>query len=143
MYSFKQSLTWTEHINTFALKISRSIGIFLRLRTYLPSDILLLLYKSFILPYIHYALMASGYANSKIFILQKKNIPIITGSAYLAHTDPLFKRLNLLKIQDMFEIQQLKFYHNYVNKKLPFFSYFIVPVQQPSLQYEKSKFKNT
>ena len=51
-------LTWTEHINKVAFKISKSIGIFLRLSTYLQCDILLLLYKYFILPHINYALMA-------------------------------------------------------------------------------------
>ena len=35
----------------------------------------------------------------------------------------------------MFELQQLKFYHDYVNDQLP-----ALKVQQPLLQYEKQKY---
>ena len=59
-----------------------------------------------------------GYKNTIIFNLQKKSIRIITVSTSLAHTDPLCKKNNLLKLQDIFKLQQLKFYHNYVNNKL-------------------------
>ena len=38
---------------------------------------------------------------------------------YNAHTEPLFKTLNLLKINDIFTLSQLKFYHKFINNKLP------------------------
>ena len=44
-------------------------------------------------------------------------------SKFNAHSEPIFKSLNLLKVQDIFEICQMKFYHNYnyLNEKLPHF----------------------
>ena len=35
---------------------------------------------------------------------RKKALRLITNSKYIAHTNPLFRQLNLLKINDIFEI---------------------------------------
>ena len=50
-------------------------------------------------------------------------IRIITVSKYNAHTEPLFKALDLLRIQDMLDLSTLKFYYMYVHDNLP--AYFI------------------
>ena len=42
---------------------------------------------------------------NKLRILQKKAIRIITQSHYLAHTDPLFSKLKLLKLDDLYKHQ--------------------------------------
>ena len=54
--------------------------------------------------------------------LQKKSIRLITGSEYLAHSEPLFKELDLLKIEDLYKLKILKFYYNLSYGLLP--SYF-------------------
>ena len=51
-----------------------------------------------------------GYENEKNFKLQKKAIRLISLAKYNAHTEPLFKTLSLLKINDIFTSSQLKFY---------------------------------
>ncbi len=45
------------------------------------------------------------YSNYK-----QKMICILCISKYNAHTEPLFKSLNLLKVSDILQIQLLKFY---------------------------------
>ncbi len=40
-------------------------------------------------------------------------------SKYNAHTEPLFKKLKLLKLTDLLKLNELKFYYKYVNDKLP------------------------
>ena len=47
----------------------------------------------------------------KLFRLQKKAIRVIAKQKYNAHTDPLFKEYKLLKIEDIFKTQSLKFLH--------------------------------
>ena len=47
----------------------------------------------------------------------KKAVRTITYSNYIAHSEPLLKELNLLKVKDLFELKILKFlfkllYHN-------------------------------
>ena len=38
---------------------------------------------------------------------------------YRAHTEPLFKQLQFLEVKDIFDIQCMKFWHKFVNNKLP------------------------
>ncbi len=51
--------------------------------------------------------------------IQKKAIRIISISKYNAHSEPLFKQLNLLKIEDILRLNELKFYYKYENGLLP------------------------
>ena len=55
-------------------------------------------------------------------------IRIIIVSKYNAHTEPLFKGLDLLKIQDMLDLSTLKFCYRYIHDNLPayFYSFRIV-----------------
>ena len=48
---------------------------------------------------------------------------LIHCSRYLAHTDPLFKARRILKIEDMYILSHLKFYHRLVNYCLPDYFY--------------------
>ena len=58
---------------------------------------------------------------NRIFKLQKKVVRTFTNSKFNAHTEPLFKEHNLLKIVDLFKIAVLKFYFNYKHMTLPFY----------------------
>ena len=60
-----------------------------------------------------------GYNADRIFNLHKKYIRIIGLKKYNAHTEPLFKSFKLLKVADIFKLQQLKFYVNLINTKQP------------------------
>ena len=40
-------------------------------------------------------------------------------SSFNAHTEPLFKELQILKMEDLFSLSKYKFYYNYCQKKLP------------------------
>ena len=56
---------------------------------------------------------------NKLRILQKKTIRIITNSHYIAHTDPLFTKLKLLKLDDLYKHQLCIFMYKAANNKLP------------------------
>ena len=45
--------------------------------------------------------------------MQKRAVCIISLSKYNSHTNPLFKKLNLLKLKDIFELNVLKLYSKY------------------------------
>ena len=53
--------------------------------------------------------------------LQKRAACITTRSKYNSHTDPLFRKLNLLKAKDLFELNVLKLFYKYKKKSLPFY----------------------
>ena len=112
-------LTWKSHINKVSNKIARTIGILNRLKLFLPQSAKCMIYNSLILSHINYGILLWGYQCDRITKLQKKAVRKVTNSKYNAHTDPLFKSLNLLKVTDIAVLYQLKFYHKYINNELP------------------------
>ena len=59
--------------------------------------------------------MTWGFKCQIINQLQKRAIRIITLSNLNSHTDPLFKKLNLLKMNDMLALQELTFYYKCIH----------------------------
>ena len=124
-------MAWNKHINHISTKIARSIGILYRLRNVYPESVLITIYNTLILPHFHYCLSLWGSVvkeNHSLHLLQKKALRIITNSDYLAHTEPLCKRLRILKISDMFSVALWKFYYKLMNNKLPEYFSFMKPV---------------
>ena len=112
-------LNWNSHIEKISSKISRSLGILNKLKRILPIDPKLKIYNSIILSHINYGILTWGFKCSKLKTIQKKAVRIITCSKFNAHTDPLFKHMGLLKVEDIFMIAKIKFYFKYLNKVLP------------------------
>ena len=108
-----------NHIFYTSKKISKNIGLLSRLKYLIPKHCLKLIYFALVQSYISYGILLWGFEADKLFKLQKKAIRIITKSPYLAHTEPLFKKEKLLKIEDIFKISCLKFYYRLVNNMLP------------------------
>ena len=118
-----ENMSWNSHIQKISNKVSRALGIINRLKKFLPTYVLRLLYTSLILPHLQYAVLTWGHKVNRVTKLQKRAVRIITCSKYNAHTDPLFKSLNLLKLKDIFVISALRLYYKCENKLLPrFFS---------------------
>ena len=118
-----KNLTWKSHIKKVSLKISKAAGIMCRMKNILPQEILLTLYNSLVLPYLTYGLLCWRSQINHLVKLQKKAVRIIANGRYNAHTDPIFKRLFLLKLTDICNLQELKFCFKLVNSQLP--AYFL------------------
>jgi hypothetical protein len=84
---------------------------------------LVTLYFSLIHCHFNYAIeiwsCASTSIINKLYLLQKNAIRIISHAKYNAHTEPLFKKLNILKLPDLINVAKVKFMHNFVYNKLP------------------------
>ncbi len=89
------------------------------MKNYLPLHVKLALYNSLVLSHINYGILAWGLDSDRIFKLQQKSVRIISLSKYNAHTELIFKQLKLLKIRDIYILNELKFYHKYINNNLP------------------------
>ena len=114
-----ECLTWKSHIQKIAGKIARVIGTINRLKRFLPCEILKMIYSALIQPHLNYGILLWGLKAKRIIKLQKWALRAITCSKYNAHTDPLFKRLHILKVSDIYNLTALKFYHKYKKDKLP------------------------
>ena len=120
------NLKWNKHINHISIKVLnisiKVIGIMFCLRTILPSDVLQTLYNSVIMPHFHYCLLTWGSTiktGHKLHLLQRKALRLIDNSHYIAPTKPIFKKLHMVKIIDMFSIAVWKFYYKLMNDLLP------------------------
>ena len=74
-----------------------------------PSNIRLTIYNALIKPHINFCLKCWGFNQERIFKLQKKAMRIICSSGYLSHSEPLFIKCKVLKIDGMFTHQLLNF----------------------------------
>ena len=129
-----ECMAWNRHINKIACKLSCTIGTLKRVKRFLPSFILKMLYNSLVLPYMNYGILTWGKNITRIEKLQKTAVRIISSAKYNAHTEPLFKKLSLLKISDIYKISMLKFYYKYKNDKLP--AYFNGILESSSVTHE-------
>ena len=112
-------LKWHKHIDHISLKISKVIGIMYRIKSILQANILLTMYNALIMPHFNYCLLAWGSnikAGHKLHLLQKKALRIIDGSHYIAHTEPICKKLakKLQNLLTCFEFQHGNFITNYL-----------------------------
>jgi hypothetical protein len=125
-----EDLNWKHHITHIALKISQNIGVLNRVKSVLPSSVLLSLYYTMVQPYLMYCNIIWGGANLsnlKILVnLQKRAVRVITNSCFRAHSSPLFARLGLLKILDMYKLQILMFMYKSKHSMLPASCYDLV-----------------
>ena len=111
--TINKHLNWTKHMDTLSAKIAKTVGILNTLKHVLPTNILKMIYNSLILCHLNYGILLWGgglsimqminFTNSK-----KKAIRIITSSNFLAHSEPIFKQLHLLKSYDIYKCQLLK-----------------------------------
>ena len=118
-----KELKWKVHIQSITKKISKIMGVLCRLKHFLPEEILLTIYNTLVLPHLNYGILLWGQQSEKLVKLQKKLVRIITNSRYNSHTDPLFKKLKLLKVTDLCALHELKFCFKLENLLLP--SYFL------------------
>ena len=125
-----EHLSWKYHISQLSKKLSRTCGILLKIRKYLPTEILKCIYNSLFMPFLQYGIVVWGQTfNSYIepvFKLQKKAIRTISHQTPLSHTLPLFKGLQLLRVSDVFKFKLLTFVYESIKKLVPncFHEYF-------------------
>ena len=125
-----EHLSWKNHLNMVANKLSKLIGILHKLKYIYPQNALTTIYNSLFVPHINFGLLVWGTKVKHMDTLQKKVIRIITNSKYISHTEPLMKELKLLKVEDMFSLNILKFLHKLAHNNLP--TYF--EIYRPYLQ---------
>ena len=118
-----EKLSWSEHINHVRGKLSRSLGMLQHVKNKLNNETLVQLYYAFIYPYLTYCIDIWGHCSRQcfqsIFKIQKRAIRIISHSERLAHTEPLFQRLEILPLEKLYIVAIGKFMFKYHHKLLP------------------------
>ncbi len=94
-----------------------------KVKNILNEKHLLTLYYSLIYPYLDYGISLWGSSHTsylnKLLVIQKKAVRVIKKVNYNDHTSPLFKELNILKINDIHMLQVAKYMYNMKRGTLP------------------------
>ena len=94
-----------------------------RISKILPRDILRMLYFSLIYPYLIYCCIIWGSASAtalhKLEVLQNRAVRIINRSPFRATVSPIYKQLNLLKLNDITQLQIVLFMYKFKHALLP------------------------
>ena len=112
-------VSWKEHLKYITNKVSKLAGILVKLKRTLHTDVLLKLYYAYIHSYMVNAIVVWGSAARSyldpLFKLQKKCIKLISFVSYRTPSYPLFKKLNILPITELYNsrvaIFMFKIYH--------------------------------
>ena len=123
------TLTWKDHINNVIIKISKALGLLYKIRHYVNIKIMRMLYFSLVYPHLIYGIEVWGSADitflNRIFILQKRIVRMITFTDKrlqdysLLPSEPLFFKLNIYKIHDIYKLMISKFIFNCLKKTNP------------------------
>ncbi len=90
-----------------------------KLKHFVALNARVMRYNSIILFHINYSILAWCYRCEQITKLLKLIVRILNISKYNAHTEPIFKTLRLLKVNDILKLQEPKFHYQYKNNLLP------------------------
>ena len=108
-------LSWSEHVDYLNLQLARYLGLFTRLRRYIPNEIFCLLYYSIIYSRIKYGILSWGTASNsllkKVEIRLNRILRVITNRSIYTPVRMLFKFLSTLKVIDIYNLELGKFMH--------------------------------
>ena len=119
-----EHLTFKNHVSFVASKVTSSNYVLRRLKNVMPNWTKRLLYMSSIQSHLTYGLMLWGsMAQAKdlqrLFKAQKKSLRLIDNASYNSSTDPIFKKYDILKLEDLIQLELSKFMYKFVRKTLP------------------------
>ena len=136
-----QNLNWKSHVHKISGKIAGVAGTLSRLKRFLPCNILKTIYNALIQPHLNLGVLLWGINIGRIYKLQKWAVRAITSSKYNSHTSPLFKKLKLLRIHELYKLNMIKFFFKYKKGLLP--AYFNGMFEESFLSHDHdTRYKN-
>ena len=120
-----QDLKWRGQINNILQKLGNAARILYRVKHFVNKPFLVKLYYSFVYPHLKYGIIAWGNTNktilNKLQVSQNKIIRSINFKNLSDHVNmsALFKSMNLLKLNDIYNLEMAKFMYSFHHNKLP------------------------
>jgi hypothetical protein len=120
---FDEYLSFEDHITSVCSKISKSLFCLNRIKNFVTNSALKTLYYAMVHSHIAYCINIYGCATStalnRLVVKQKEAIRIVCRAGYRDHSNPLFKQLGVLPLNDLIKYSSLKFMHKFKHNKLP------------------------
>ena len=113
--NFSEFLSYDKHINLLSAKLSKALFFLRQVRNLINPKAAKTLYYSLFHSHLLYGIIITSCATkgliNKITTLQKKTIRILCNVSNTAHTEPLFKGLQILTFPNLIIEAKLKFMH--------------------------------
>ena len=120
--TFDSNLTWKSHINELCVETIKNSRYLVKSETFCQQTYschaLLLSCLSFPRLWRHVWGLTFPSFLTQLFIIRKKAIRIISFSGPKSHCEPLFKSLNLLKLNDVIDLHILSFVYQWSHRLL-------------------------
>ena len=121
---FDNKLNWEQRIQHVLAKLCIARGVLMKLRHYVPVAALRNIYFGIVYSYLQYGVTSWGNAASKyttrIQIQQNYIVKILTKTPFFRKKLlPIYSNLNLLKFNNVFNLEVLKFVFKFRSKTLP------------------------
>ena len=117
------NLTWAGHIEHICKKLASANFAINSTKNFLPTNIRKMLYYSLFDSHLNFGNLLWGCADQKLLgkveKLQKKCVRNVALAKYMAHTEPIFKEHQILKLPEKLSFCRSTFMHQYRHKKLP------------------------
>ena len=117
-----EHLSWSFQTEFLASKLRKANGILTKLRHYIPLEVLISIYYSLFHSHISYGAVVWGQnikSNSRLCILQKKAVRIITFSRHDSHSKPLFIETKIPFFTEFIFKLNVMLVHQTLNKITP------------------------
>ena len=112
---FDEKLTWTEHINNLSLHLAKDGAMLHQIREFANEHNSKMLYCAFICSRMQYGTLIWGNATkTKLHELEIRFSNIVrtlTWNKKFSHVTHLFKRLDFLKLNDIYKFELAKIMH--------------------------------
>ena len=118
------TLSWKEHANKVINRVHVNRKLLSNSKNLLSANALRNVYHAHIYSHLTYGLVVWGSMldnidRNTIYKAQKQCVQIITHSKQTAHTDPLFKKLNMLHFPDLIRLELVKLGYRLTNRLVP------------------------
>ncbi len=117
------NLNFKFHVNYIKNKLSKSLFAMRAAKNFLSSDSLKMLYNAIFHSHLLYANIIWSCTDKttlkSVFKLQKNAIRLLEGAKYNQHTEPIFKKHNILPLPDLIDFSKLQLMHRFKFNLLP------------------------
>ena len=104
-----ESLNWKEHISYLHGKLRKSFFSLCRIKNLFPTKLKVLLFNALFKSHIEYGIQVWGQGTGiqKIEIIQKKMVRALFTKSGFGHTEPIMKRLGILRVRDLYVLRSV------------------------------------
>ncbi|NNK28926.1 MAG: RNA-directed DNA polymerase, partial [Flavobacteriaceae bacterium] len=118
-----ENLNWRHHTEHVCTKLNKIKYLMSKAKNILPTSIKLLLYNSLAKPHIDFSSTIWGGAAKthlkNLETIQKKLVRLIVNAKSRAHTENIFKKLEILKLEDQIQLNNAKLGYKFYHQDLP------------------------